>query len=242
VHKDLAMSAEKEMGWSCEKTEELLGDYLDGLLQGDDRAAFDLHVNGCERCAPLVASVTSLVSNLHSMEQLPEPPRLVYAILDKTLGPRDQGSAWDAFLAWGRGLSTIRLAYGALSVAATLMIFVTASGFNWRHPKVADLQPANVYRNADRQAHLVYARGTKFVSDLRVVYEIQSRLRQDSEIPTSHEGTVPAPSPEKQPGRSDGSQPSAPKQQNRANGITGEIELLATELPVFVGVPGRKLP
>jgi len=236
------MSAEQEMVWSCEKTEELLSDYLDGLLKADDRVAFDLHVNGCERCAPLVAGVASLVSGLHAMEQVPEPPRLVYSILDKTLGPRESGSAWDALLAWARGLSTIRLAYGALSVGATLMIFVTASGFNWRHPKVADLQPANVYRNADRQAHLVYARGTKFVSDLRVVYEIQSRLRQDSDIPTSRESTVPAPSPEKQPGRSDGSPPSAPKQQNRANGITREIELLATQLPALVGGPGRKLP
>jgi hypothetical protein len=236
------MSAEQEMVWSCERTEELLGDYVDGLLTADDRAAFDLHLNGCERCAPLVASVASLVSNLHSMEQLPEPPRLVYSILDKTLGPRERGSAWDVVLAWARGLSTIRLAYGALSVAATLMIFVTASGFNWRHPKVADLQPTNVYRNADRQAHLVYARGTKFVSDLRVVYEIQSRLRQDSEIPSSHEGTVPAPSPEKQPGSSDGSQPSAPKQQNRANGISRQVELLATELPAFAGAHGRNLP
>jgi hypothetical protein len=235
------MSAEREMVWTCEQTEGRLSDYLDSLLEADDRAAFDAHVNGCERCAPLVAGVTQLMSGLHAMEQVAEPPRLVYSILNKTLGPRDQTSAWRAFLGWTRGLTSIRLAYGALSVAATLMIFATASGFNWRHPKVADLQPTSVYRNADRQAHLVYARGTKFVSDLRVVYEIQSRLRQDSEIPTSHEGTVPAPSPEKQPGRSDGSQPSEPKQQNRANGITRQIELLAATLPACTPL-GRKLP
>jgi hypothetical protein len=221
------------MTWTCEQTEARLSDYLDGVLTGAEQTAFDAHVNACERCTPLVASVSHLLSGLHSMEQIEAPPRLVYSILDKTLGPRESG--WRAVLGWVRGVASIRFAYGALSLAATLMIFVTASGFNWRHPKVADLQPVNIYRNADRQAHLVYARGTKFVNDLRVVSEIQSRMREDSGIPTTPESTVPEASPEKQPGRSDGSQPSSPKQQNRANDITRQLEVLAAEMPVFAG-------
>jgi hypothetical protein len=36
-------------------------------------------------------------------------------------------------------------------------------------------------RTANRQAHLTYARGAKFVNDLRVVYEIQSRLGSQPE-------------------------------------------------------------
>ncbi len=91
----------------------------------------------------------------------------------------------------------------------------------------------NVYRNADRQAHLVYARGSKFVSDLRVVYEIQARFRQDSDLPTTPESTMPEASPEKQPGRTDGSTPASPKQQNRANGIGRELQVLAMELPML---------
>ena len=113
--------------------------------------------------------------------------------------------------------------------------FVTASGFNWRKPKLADLQPTDIYRNADRQVHLVYAKGTKFVSDLRVVYEIQSRLREDKRNPTNSESTVPQSAPEKQPGRTDGSQPASPRQQNRANDITRQLEVLAEEMPVFAG-------
>jgi anti-sigma factor RsiW len=221
------------MTWTCEQTEERLSDYLDGALSTAEQSALDAHVNGCERCTPLVASVSHLLSNLHSMEQLEPPPRLIYSILDKTLGPRDTATGWHVLLGWVRGIASIRFAYGALSVVATLMIFVTASGFNWRKPKLADLQPANIYRNADRQAHLVYARSTKFVSDLRVVNEIQSRLRQEGEIPTNPESTVPESAPEKQPGRTDGSQPPTPRQQNRADGISRQFEVLAEELPVF---------
>jgi hypothetical protein len=77
------------------------------------------------------------------------------------------------------------------------------------------------------------------------VSEIQSRLREGNEIPTTPESTVP--SPEKQPGRTDGSQPSSPKQQNRANDVTRQFEVLAAEMPVFAGrlcspLIARRLP
>ena len=129
----------------------------------------------------LVASVSHLMTDLHGMDELEPPPRLVYAILDKTLGPRESVTGWRAVLAWFTALANPRVGYGFASVAATFLIVVSASGFSWRKPKLADLKPASIYRNADRQVHLVYARGTKFVSDLRVVYEIQSRLTQDEQ-------------------------------------------------------------
>lgn len=219
------------MTWTCEQTEARLSDYLEGTLTADELTALNTHVPGCERCAPLVAQVSGLLTGLHSMEQVEAPPRLVYSILDKTLGPREAATGWQAVLSWIRGIATVRFAYGALSVAATLIVIVTASGFNWKHPKAADLSPVNLYRRADSQAHLVYGRASKFVSDLRVVNEIQSRLRQDNEIPTTPESTAPQGSPHKDPGRSDGSRPAGPRQQNRANDLARHVEVLAAALP-----------
>jgi anti-sigma factor RsiW len=213
------MSGEQTMNWTCEQTEARLGDYLDGLLQPSERAALEAHVaQDCERCAPLLSSVTQLVGHLHGMEELEAPPRLVYNILDKTLGPRDTVVAAPGFFGWlsatMRGMGLPRFAYGALSLSATFLMLASASGFNWRHPKLADLQPQVIARNADRQAHLVFARSAKFVSDLRVVYEIQTRLRQDSnELPTSNEDAVPS---------------TAPNQQNRATSVDRSLEVLAS--------------
>ncbi len=170
------------------------------------------------------------------MEQIEAPPRLVYSILDKTLGPRESVTGWRAIFGWVRSTTSIRFAYGALSVAATLIIFVAASGFNWRHPKVADLRPATIYRKADSKAHLAYASSVKFVNDLRVVSEIQSRLREDSDLRATPENVIPATSPQqKQPGSSDGSKPTAPRQQNRANDLARNMEMLAIELPAVCG-------
>jgi anti-sigma factor RsiW len=227
------------MTWTCEQTEARLSDYLDGLLRPAELAEFTAHVPLCARCAPLVASVSDLLAGLHGMEQIAEPPRLVYSILDKTLGPRESLTGWRGMLGWVRGVASIRFAYGALSVAATLIILVTASGFNWRHPKLADLQPATIYRNADRSAHLAYAHSAKFVNDLRVVNEIQSRLREENDLRANPESTVPESSPQKQPGRSDGSKPATPRQQNRANDLARQVEVLAMEMPAVCGGLGR---
>src|SRR5882762_5647200 len=224
------------MSWTCEQTEARLSDYLDGVLNSAELVEFAAHVPSCARCAPLVASVSDLLTGLHGMEQIAEPPRLVYSILDKTLGPREAVTGWRAILAWVRGAASVRFAYGALSVAATLIILVTASGFNWRHPKLTDLKPATIYLNANRTAHKTYGRSVKFVNDLRVVNEIQSRLREDSDLRATPESVIPATSPQqKQPGSSDGSKPTAPRQQNRANGLGRQIEVLAMEFPSVGG-------
>ncbi len=235
------------MTWTCENIEARLSDYLDGLLSPDERREFDIHANSCENCAQMVASLSHMLSGLHSMEQIEPPPQLVYSILNATLGPREAKIGWRGAFGWLSGLASPRFAYSAVSVAATLLILLTASGFSWRKPKLADLAPSNVYRNIDGQAHRAYAHTTKFVSDLRVVYEIQSRLNKDNELPTTPESTVPQSAPGKTPGSTDGSKPATPRQQNRANGIGRELEILAAEVPLVSSqfcsqLLGRRIP
>jgi anti-sigma factor RsiW len=227
------------MTWTCEQTEARLSDYLDGLLQPAEHTAFDLHVNACERCTPLVASVSHVLGTLHTLEQVEPSPRLVHSILTVTQGPQ----TWRSAKRWLRSLQSPRFVYSAVSVAVTFVVILSASGFSWRKPKLADLAPATIYRNTDRQVHLVYARSSKFVSDLRVVYEIQSRMNTNEQNPATREETIPQTSPNKEPGQTDNSKPSAPRQQNRANGIGGNLQVLAAECPVLIGLSGeRRMP
>lgn len=222
------------MTWTCDQVEAQLSDYLEGLLQAADRAEFEAHLASCAECAPLVASVRGVMSELHSMEQLDAPPRLVYSILDNTLGPREKVTAWQTIGNFIRGLTTPKFAYGAASVMATLIILLGTSGISLRKPKLADLHPVNVYRNADRRLHLAYASSVKYVSDLRVVYEIQSRLRQGENDLQTPEESAPKSTPDKQPGQSDDHTHAQPKQQNRANEIGRQVELLAAQCPAVL--------
>jgi hypothetical protein len=223
------------MTWTCDQIETRLSDYLEGMLQAPERAAFEAHAENCAECKPLVASVRSLVGELRSMEDVEAPPRLVYEILDKTLGPRESVSGWQAFRSFIRGLATAKFAYGTASVMATFIILLGASGISLRKPKLADLRPATVMHNVERSAHLNYAKSRKYLSDLRVVYEIQSRLRQgENELQVAPEESAPKSTPDKQPGQSDDHTRAQPKQQNRANEIARQVELLAAECPVVL--------
>ena len=222
------------MTWTCDQVEARLSDYLDGRLAVAEKAEFEKHEQECAQCGPLVASVKSLVSEMRAMAEVEVPPRLVYTVLDQTLGPRETVTGWKAFLNFIRGLASPKFAYGAASVMATLVILLGASGFSWRKPKLADLSPTNVYLNADRAYHLGRARTVKYFSDLRVVYEIQSRLRQDqNELQSAPEETKPKSTPEKDPGKTDDHSHMSPRQQNRANQMARQMEMLASNCPLF---------
>jgi anti-sigma factor RsiW len=220
--------------WTHEETEARLTDYLEGLLQPEEQRAFDAHISSCAQCGPLLGSVSHLLTDLHSMDEIEPPPRLIYAILDKTLGPRETVTGWRAAFAWLRALANPRVGYGFASVVATFLIVVSSSSFSWRKPRLADLKPTAIYHSADRSVHRVYARSTKFVSDLRVVYEIQSRLSQDDQQIPSQDRSRPHPAPKDDPGHTDRTNPSSPKQQNRANGIERNLQMLAADLPLFL--------
>jgi anti-sigma factor RsiW len=228
------------MTWTCEQTEARLSDYLDGLLQPAEQIAFDHHVNACPRCTPLVAGVSHVLGALQKLEQVEPSPQLINSILTATQGPQ----TWRNAKRWLRGLQSPRFVYSAVSVAATIVLLLTATGFNWRKPKLADLAPAAIYRSADSKAHVVYGRSIKFVSDLRVVYEIQQAINENQQQnPAIREQTIPQPSPQKEPGRTDNTNPSSPKQQNRADGIGRTLEILACELPVLsVSLMERRTP
>ncbi len=222
------------MTWTCDQIEARLSDYLDGLLERPEQTAFNEHVAGCAQCAPLLAGVRSVMSEMHAMEPIDAPPRLIYAILDQTLGPRETVTTWQALGNFLRGLASPKFAYGAASVMATFVILFTASGISPKKMKVSDLQPTNLMRNFQRQGHLAYAKVEKSVSAWRVVNEIQSKLRSnETDLQTVPEDSLPKSAPEKNPGQTNEQRPAGPNHQNRANELAHQVELLAAECPVL---------
>ena len=219
------------MNWTCDQIEARISDYLDGAMTVAQEAAFTAHVASCPNCTQLVASIKGLVKTMRNVDQEEVPPQLIYSILDATLGPRL--TPWQVFTKWLRGLATPKFAYGAGSVMATCLIVLGASGTSLRKTKLADLTPSAVYLGVERQAHMTYAKSRKYVMDLRVVYEIQSRLRQDeNQLQVNPDDSAPK-SNEKQPGQKDDQTHTTPKQQNRANELARQMEMLAAECPVI---------
>jgi Putative zinc-finger len=187
------------MDWNCTLTEERLSDFLDGTLAPREAGAFSAHTAGCANCAQLVAQVGGLVSQMQSVPQVVEPPQLERRILDATLGPRRPKAASRGLFGWLLMIWQPRFAMGIVTVAASVVIVSHASASQGGR---SNLNPLNLLRGANRQIHLTYARGEKFVNNLRVVYEIQSRLSSQPE--SLSEPVVPPatrPSIEPQPGQ-----------------------------------------
>ncbi len=143
---------------------------------------------------------------MHQLAGIEAPPQLIQNILDATIGPRTHKEGWKKWFSWVPILWQPRFAMGIVTVAASLAIVIHTTGITPAKLKRAELNPASLYRSANRQVHLTYARSVKFVNDLRVVYEIQSRLQ-----PGPEPSPASAPRPEEQP------QPASPTPQQKSD-------------------------
>jgi hypothetical protein len=205
------------MDWNCVLTEERLSDYIDGALSPAESAAFSEHAKSCDACSKLVAQVGGLVNRMQQLESLEAPPDLVSKILEATVGPRTEQQKWNRWLTWVPALWQPRFVMGAATVVATLVIVLYTAGFSPAKWKKANLSPSNVFRTANRQVHLTYARSAKFVNDLRVVYEIESRLQPEQE-PQPNATPEPAPPQDSQPSSKN------PQEKSQTGGCPGHTQ------------------
>ncbi|MGH9775461.1 MAG: anti-sigma factor family protein [Candidatus Acidiferrales bacterium] len=214
------------MNWTCTEIEERLSEYLDGMLGAAEAREFAAHAETCGKCKPLVASVSHVVQRMRMLQEIEAPEGLTERIIAATSGPQKEKRGWRAGLRWMTPSWTPRYAMGAVTVLATCLVLLQAVGINPAKMKLADLAPGNLYRTMDRRAHLVYARSAKFVNDMRVVYEIQSRLRPEEN---------PAPQPEEQ------NPPANPQQKTEDNGKHGHSALVRQALlaEVLTEFPSR---
>jgi putative zinc finger protein len=235
--------------WLCADTENRLSDFLDGALAPADLAAFERHRAGCADCAALAEHVGATVGALHGMASLAEPPELVRAILDRTSGareaipqaaaipaaePEDSNGSW---FDWLSALAQPQFAYGAAAVMVSALVVSHALGIQLRRPTAADLEPASIYRAANSRGHVLAARGTKFVSDLRIVYEIQSAIESE---PQGEPAPRAKPAPVPTPGQTRIAPPAGPHDPTRASRPPIFTRRAITEAAsLMLGIRGR---
>jgi putative zinc finger protein len=162
--------------------ENLLSDYLDGLLTPEVERHFDEHLAQCGACRELIEDVRHGVEYCRSAEDLEPAPWLVSRILVATVGegtPALRDRIWASL----RPIWQPRFAYGIAMAVFSLSIIINAAGINLRRLKVEDLNPRTWVREASRNGHLFYARAEKFYYDLQVVYAIEWRLKQLRQAP-----------------------------------------------------------
>jgi len=159
------------------EVENLASDYLEGLLASDREWQISEHLLDCASCRELVEDVRQAIELCRSAEDLEPSPWLVSRILLATVGDRTP-TLRDRISAALRPILQPRFAYGVAMAVFSFSIIVNAAGINLRRLRFEDLNPRTWIHQASRNGHLLYARAEKFYYDLRVVYEIEWRLKQ----------------------------------------------------------------
>ncbi len=157
--------------------ENLVSEYLEGQLDTARRVEVDTHLQGCAPCRELVADVRHAMELCQSAEDLEPAPWLVPKILLATVGER-KPTFLEQVAAYFRPAARMRLAYAVAMAVFSFSVIVNTAGINLRQISLSDLNPRTWLYQANRTGHLMVARAEKFYYDLRVVYEIETRLRQ----------------------------------------------------------------
>jgi len=157
--------------------ENLVSEYLEGQLDTVRRVELERHLGECAACRELVADVRHAFELCSAAEPVEPAPWLVPKILRATLGERKPG-LMERITDWFRAGVQVRVISTAAMTVFSISIIASACGIHLRDLTLDDLNPRNWAHQVDRNGHLLLGRAEKYYYDLKVVYEIESRLRE----------------------------------------------------------------
>jgi len=164
---------------TCADFEILLCDYLDGVLDAAQRAELEDHQRSCASCAAFAHDVSSAVAFLQRVEA-PEPPQaLLTRIAFEIPASNVRRTGWRGMLfGWFQPMLQPRFAMGMAMTILSFSMLGRFAGIEVRQLKASDLQPAAIWAAVDNRVCLTWERTVKYYENLRLVYEVQSRLQE----------------------------------------------------------------
>lgn len=191
---------------NCAEIEILICDYVDGTLSTAEKAKVNLHLAVCPACTELARDAAAAVRFIGRAEEVTPPPELVTRILfEMTSGP--SRAAVKPSLArrlfgnllgsWGERLLQPKF---TMSIAMTILSFAMLgrfSGIEVRQLRVSDLDPVKVWSAVQDRMQRTWERSVKYYENLRVVYEIQTQLKDWSDQSDSNNDAKQKPADQK---------------------------------------------
>lgn len=180
------MNGKTQDGMQCIEFEALLAEALDGTLDPQRMSAFQAHAAGCADCGPLLADSRAGLQWMKSLQEVEPPRHLVHNILAATTGvERKQEPAaagWIERIAdWIRPVlaptwAAIRQPRFAMSFGMaffSLSLVLNLTGVKLRDVRRMDLRPSAI----SRSYYETEAKVVRYYENIRLVYELQSRMR-----------------------------------------------------------------
>jgi hypothetical protein len=167
---------------NCSELDILLCDYLDGTLSAADARSVETHLASCPACAEVAKDARLAMSFMERAADVEPPPQLMTRILHETAsGRHGRLGRPSGIRAWfERSLSWIlqpRLVMGMALTIFSFSMMARCPGISPRQLRPSDMDPKKIWAALDDQAHRGWERSLKFYENIKVVYEIQSRLK-----------------------------------------------------------------
>jgi hypothetical protein len=182
---------------ACGHWETLLADALDGLLRPEDEATFTSHMAACNSCTALFEQSRR---GREWLEFLSPDPEIPEGLLDKILaatGPGQvagygivtaEGAAalpmppvWQqkpGFMARIRRFAEPRLMMTAAMAFFSITLTLNLTGVRLSDLRLSDLRPSALRSIMERQLTVASTPIIRYYDHLRLVYEVQSRMRE----------------------------------------------------------------
>lgn len=168
---------------NCADLEILLADYVEGTLQPEQKTALESHLSHCANCKELAEDASGALAFIERTATVAPPPELVTRILyEITSGPSHAAvkPSWIRRL-FGKWLEPILQPRYAMGMAMTVLSFAMLgrlSGIEVRQLSPSDLDPVKVWMAAEDRVHRTWERSVKYYENLRLVFEIQTQLKE----------------------------------------------------------------
>ncbi|MGC9971741.1 MAG: zf-HC2 domain-containing protein [Bryobacteraceae bacterium] len=168
---------------NCADLEILLCDYVDGTLAAGLKADLERHLAQCAACAEMARDVQAAVGFMERAAEVEPPPELLTRILFELPSAhharaRQPGGIRKLLRGWLQPVLQPRFAMGFAMTILSFSLLARFAGISPGQLKAEDFKPAHIWRRLDEQVYRGYQRAVKFYGNLRLVYEVQTQLRE----------------------------------------------------------------
>jgi len=168
---------------NCVEFEVQLSDYLDGVLGEVDRRVLESHAAECSLCGELMQDARLAVSFMERVSEVETPAELVTRIVYHAPNGRlrhpleRRGWLGSAFAKWLQPLLQPRFAMGMAMTILSFAMLGRCTGVTVNRISPNDLNPVKVWGDLEDKALRTRDRAAKYYENLRLVYEVKSRLK-----------------------------------------------------------------
>jgi len=139
------------------------------------------HLTDCPACAELARDSADALAFIARAADVEAPPELITRLLfDAPWSkgkPKSKARTWVAAL-----LSPILQPRFAMGMAFTILSLAMLAQLlvpgGLRQPTLSDLEPARIWAGLEQNVYRAWARSVKYYDNLKVVYQIQTTLRE----------------------------------------------------------------